>query len=344
VGKSQDLRSSVSFRTLQKIQDSFSIALGIPLSIRSLEGDLLTKMSNESHLWGLAKPTMDSDEQIQTRLKTAFQKSLRTGQVVIFERYLDTYTFASPIYVNGKIVAFFVAGLVRFGNPNLEAAESEAKRLNVSIDEFLEAYLQLALFTKQRLGAAANLLRVISVTITSYEFKENEISLKKNLILKENVKLAENLAKTSNELTKSIDKYKRMFESVNDGIYFADMEGRFSEVNLAGSKLLGFKTPEELIGKQIKDLYVNSADRDTFNSTIVKEGNIENFLARIRLPNGEERLFETNATLIKDRYGKAIGIEGIFRDINKRVHRGLQQNHATNHAPINTPQNHETQA
>ena len=82
--------------------------------------------------------------------------------------------------------------------------------------------------------------------------------------------------------------------------------------------MLGYSAREELIGKNIRDLYVAPTNRDTFTSELLEKGHIENFQPHLKVKNGLPKYFETNATVIKNRDGKVIGIQGIIRDISER--------------------------
>jgi PAS domain S-box-containing protein len=54
-------------------------------------------------------------------------------------------------------------------------------------------------------------------------------------------------------LTESHDKARALFEYAADGIFVADLEGRYLEVNPVGAQMLGY-SPAEMIGKSVTDL------------------------------------------------------------------------------------------
>lgn len=165
----KELKNILSLQTLQKIQDNYSTALGIPVSVRNSHGEALTKPSNPSKLWNYIHKNSAAEDNLIKILQEAIEKCNRTSQIVIFERHPDTHAFLAPMMANGKPIAYFVGGLVRFGNPNMNIAEAQAKLLHLDIDTYLDAYLHLPLFTKTRLEAAANLIKTIGSTITSCE-------------------------------------------------------------------------------------------------------------------------------------------------------------------------------
>lgn len=308
--KAKDQLTNLPLQVLQKIQDNYSTALGIPISIRNLDGELVTKLSNASRLWNLIHSSTEAEKNLLKILKVAIEKCLRTGQIVTFERHPDTYAFLAPIYLGGVITAFFVGGLVRFGNPNLEIASEQAQLIGIDIDNYLDSYLNLPFFTKERLEAAANLIKLIGTTIFNLETEGAAIN-KKNQQL-------------TSQLEESNNLYKRIFETVTDGIYLADLDdGTFLDINPAGAQLLGYEKPEMLIGKAVKNIYIRPDERNYYLEILKKEGQIINWPANIRTPQGQEKYFETNARIINDQQTGRKIIQGIFREMLPRNHRKI---------------------
>jgi PAS domain S-box-containing protein len=63
---------------------------------------------------------------------------------------------------------------------------------------------------------------------------------------------ARHLNRVHEELERSQARYRELVQLASDGIFVADLEGRFTEVNDAGCRLLGFSR-EEILGKTIMD-------------------------------------------------------------------------------------------
>jgi len=64
---------------------------------------------------------------------------------------------------------------------------------------------------------------------------------------------AKHLNRAHDALERSEVRYRELVGFASDGIFVADLEGRFTEVNDAGCRMLGFPR-EELLGKTIMDL------------------------------------------------------------------------------------------
>jgi PAS domain S-box-containing protein len=305
IPKPVNITDIISIRTLEKIQDNFSEATGLGSIIRDIHGNALTKASRLTKLWlTVNKNNSISHENLQ-RLLPIFEKCYKTGQIEIFNRYLDTHAFVVPIFLEGRISAFFIGGLVRYGNPDIELCEKEAGKLGIDLDTYLEMYLSIPLFTRERLLASANLIKIIASTVSSLAKEGTEI---KN----EKIDLQKKFNESEKELFLSEKRFRYLFETINDGIYVTDKNGIILDINKAGANFYGYE-PKELIGTEIKNLYVNPEDRVNFLNTLYKSGHVERFHPYVKKRDGTKFYVETNSTVIKDENGTIIGVQGIFR-------------------------------
>lgn len=328
MAKQLNLTDLVSVRTLEKIQENFSIATGIACVIRDIKGNKITKISNPSLLWQTISKNPEVQEKNHSVLLSTFQKCLKTGQVEIVRRYLDAHAFVVPIYVEGRIVAFFIGGLTRYGNPNINSCVEEATKLNIDIDSYLEMYWALPLVTEEKLLACANLFKIIASTISGIAKEGSEAKEKVKDMAEMNQFLEEEVMKSAVELQETEARYRELFNTINDGVYVTDEVGIIQEINKTGANLLGYE-PEELIGRNMKEVYVQPKDRDDFLKKLYKEGQTEHFHPYVQLKDGTKKYFETNSTVIRDPDGKIIGVQGIFRNIDHRIHTSIKKKHDT---------------
>ncbi len=86
------------------------------------------------------------------------------------------------------------------------------------------------------------------------EFVSNIYNESGNDIIQCNVRDITECKKLNNDLVKSEDKFRSMFESMRDGMFLVDLDtGKFEDVNNAGCVIYGY-TREELIGRDIEAL------------------------------------------------------------------------------------------
>jgi PAS domain S-box-containing protein len=78
-------------------------------------------------------------------------------------------------------------------------------------------------------------------------------------------------------------KYRRMFDNAVLGLFSADQQGRFIEVNRAFSNILGYESPEEVLKSGVygNDILVNAEDAGIYSDLIERYGFIINFETQV---------------------------------------------------------------
>jgi PAS domain S-box-containing protein len=119
------------------------------------------------------------------------------------------------------------------------------------------------------------------------------------------------------ELQESELQHRQLLKSLKEGIYQCEttQDGVFTWINPAGAEMLGYSSPEEVIGTRVTDTYVHPDDRKELLETLEKKGVLRDFISYRKKKNGERFLSESTCNLIRDDNGKPIKILGIFRDI-----------------------------
>ncbi|MEP9410974.1 MAG: PAS domain S-box protein [Candidatus Brocadia sp.] len=132
--------------------------------------------------------------------------------------------------------------------------------------------------------------------------------------------MAKSLEEKTNALADSEKRYRELFNSVKEGVYQSEPteDGVFISINQAGAEILGYNSPEEVIGMKVKDIYVNPDDRRKVVEKLTKEGIWKSFTSLCKRKNGELFYMERTSNLVTDEKGNPIRIDGIFRDITER--------------------------
>lgn len=128
-------------------------------------------------------------------------------------------------------------------------------------------------------------------------------------------------------LKESEERYRKLFGSVKEGVYQSDLDGVCLLINQAGSEILGYNSPEEMIGVNLKNFYIDLADSERFRNDMDKKGYVTNYLIHLKRRDGKEIWLEEASNYIRDEKGNILGIEGVFRDVTerKRLERELQE-------------------
>jgi len=133
----------------------------------------------------------------------------------------------------------------------------------------------------------------------------------------ENRKLIAERETSRINLQKSEEKYRKIFENIQDVYYQIDSDGVIIEMSPSIYKISGFKR-EELIGKQSEDFYEDPEFRNVLLELLAEKHEVWDFEIRLRTKTGELRWASVNVHLLLDENSRPIGIEGSMRDIEGR--------------------------
>jgi PAS domain S-box-containing protein len=110
--------------------------------------------------------------------------------------------------------------------------------------------------------------------------------------------------------------YQRLVETTPNSVYVLDAEGRFTELNAAGARLIG-RSAGEVMGKGFEPL-IHPEDLDRvvgiFRGVVAQASNDVAFEARLLRPDGSCRLAGVTITAIVED-GFVVGVHGVARDI-----------------------------
>ena len=120
------------------------------------------------------------------------------------------------------------------------------------------------------------------------------------------------------KLRKSETKYRTLVERLQEGVHQIDPEGKYTTLNEAGAKILGFDSPDEVVGKyRAIDFYYDLKGRQKTIEELRKTGR---FVAEVRAKRKDGTavwvLVNNNATL--DEHGNIAGYEGVFMDVTEQ--------------------------
>jgi len=118
------------------------------------------------------------------------------------------------------------------------------------------------------------------------------------------------------ELRRSEERYRTLFDNMMDGIYRSTHAGKFVDVNPALVKMFGYSSRDEMLGVDIKkDLYFLPEER---GSHILDTGQEEVDVYRMRRKDGSEIWVEDHGYYVHDEQGNILYHEGMLRDITAR--------------------------
>ena len=127
------------------------------------------------------------------------------------------------------------------------------------------------------------------------------------------------LKQSMSALEESRAKFQNIFETMQVGYVLVHLTGEILLVNPATAHILGYDSPEELIGKDIaQTLFVNSAERQQVVADILAAGQVTNYELIYKCKDGRLISASCNTHLVCDIHGKPFALEGLFYDITER--------------------------
>jgi PAS domain S-box-containing protein len=138
--------------------------------------------------------------------------------------------------------------------------------------------------------------------------------VEKELPLKE---LIGKLKNAEEELRESEEKYRTLFETSKDTVYITSKDGKWIDVNLAGSELFGYEK-DDLMKINVRNLYENPEERKEFTKKIEEFGFVKDYEVNLRKKDDSIINSLITATAMKNDAGKIIGYQGFIRDITER--------------------------
>ena len=119
------------------------------------------------------------------------------------------------------------------------------------------------------------------------------------------------------QLRESEKKFRNIFETSDDIFYQLDKQSRIELTSPSIYRHLGYYA-NEVLGKEISELYADPELRQAVFDTLVADGKINDFEINLRHKNNSTIIFSVSAHIIFDEYNQMMGIEGVARNISQR--------------------------
>ncbi|MBM3155565.1 MAG: PAS domain S-box protein, partial [Chloroflexi bacterium] len=118
-------------------------------------------------------------------------------------------------------------------------------------------------------------------------------------------------------LQQSEKRYRTLFQQSHDPVYIVSRDGALLDVNQAMCQLFNYSR-EEMLGMDIRKLYVNPDERTKLQQAIEKEGAVKDYEIRFRRKDGKEMECLITSTVRLNSDGSIAGYQGTMRDITER--------------------------
>ncbi len=119
-------------------------------------------------------------------------------------------------------------------------------------------------------------------------------------------------------LRRSETRYRTLFGESRDAVYMNTREGKILDINQAGVDLLGYPR-DELIGMNVRKLYVHPEERSVFQWEIERQGSVRDYELKFRRKDGTQIDCLVTSTVRRAADGTVLGYQGIIRDITEQM-------------------------
>jgi PAS domain S-box-containing protein len=133
--------------------------------------------------------------------------------------------------------------------------------------------------------------------------------------------MTQKLGQSFEGLRESEAKYRQIFEEAMEGLFQSTLEGRFTHVNPAMTRILGYDSAEDLIDSILDirtHLYVRPDDRDQLLSDLWRQGYVLGREVQVRRKDGQVIWVSLNTRIRYDTAGCPLTLEGFLIDVSEK--------------------------
>jgi two-component system NtrC family sensor kinase len=113
-------------------------------------------------------------------------------------------------------------------------------------------------------------------------------------------------------------RFTRLFETLQEGVYFTTPDGTLLDANPALVRMLGYESKEELLGAKFNDLYLGAPDRHPLLRELEQHARTRDREITLRRKDGRPLICLDFSTAIYDPSGRAARYQGTLVDITER--------------------------
>lgn len=133
------------------------------------------------------------------------------------------------------------------------------------------------------------------------------------------VRLEKIVEERTRKLRISEEKYRRLFETSKDVVFFCDSEGYFIDINQAGVDLFGCESKNEILKLNLaQHLFFNPNEGKIIKEMVYSNGFIKDYEVELKKKDGIKVPSLMTSNLRRDERNNIVGYEGIIIDLTER--------------------------
>ncbi len=113
-------------------------------------------------------------------------------------------------------------------------------------------------------------------------------------------------------------RFTELFESLREGIFFTEPDGRILDANPALVRILGYESKYELQTRDFRDVYENPPERDALIREMEEKGSVRNRELVLRRKDGALIRSLVSGFAIRDPFGRVLRFQGMLVDVTEQ--------------------------
>jgi two-component system NtrC family sensor kinase len=126
------------------------------------------------------------------------------------------------------------------------------------------------------------------------------------------------LGRDVSALRKNEARFTELFESLQEGIYITTPDGAILDVNPALVRMLGYDSKEELLKRQVPEIFVDQAERKIVKDQVDRQPMIQGREITLIRKDGTSIVCLNTAAAVRDNAGRVVRYQGALMDITER--------------------------
>ena len=126
------------------------------------------------------------------------------------------------------------------------------------------------------------------------------------------------LARDVSALRKNEARFTELFESLQEGIYITTPDGAILDVNPALVRMLGYDSKEDVLKRQVPEIFVDRAERKIVKEQVERQPMIQGREITLIRKDGTSIVCLNTAAAVRDNSGRVVRYQGALMDITER--------------------------
>src|SRR6266436_1156266 len=126
------------------------------------------------------------------------------------------------------------------------------------------------------------------------------------------------LARDISALRRNEARFTELFESLQEGIYITTPEGTILDANPALVRMLGYDSKEELLKRQVPEIFVDRAERKIVKEQVERQPMMQGREITLVRKDGTSIVCLNTAGAVRDNVGRVVRYQGSLLDVTER--------------------------